>query len=138
MPAANYAHKHKLKPCPFCGSADLTLDNLADPKHGWFVNCNICEIQQIANYTEAQAVALWNKRTTDPIGDPTDPNFRPTSRDLIALRADAAATGRDGLSVKVSVAPAVLYMSWPNAQHNPSDGESSPYRCISFHIPKPE
>lgn len=66
MPAANHAHKHQLKPCPFCGSTDLTLDNLADPKHGWYVNCNICEIQQIANYTEGQAVALWNRRASPP------------------------------------------------------------------------
>lgn len=63
MPAANYAHEHQLKPCPFCGSNDLTLDNLADPKHGWFINCNICEVQQIAGYTKAQSVALWNRRS---------------------------------------------------------------------------
>jgi Lar family restriction alleviation protein len=85
MPAANYAHKHKLLPCPFCGSGDLTLDNLADPKHGWYVNCNICEIQQIANYTEAQAVALWNRRTNPP-----DPGAHP---DPITDAAERAALG---------------------------------------------
>lgn len=63
MPAENHAHKHELRPCPFCGSEDLNLDNLGQ-RNDWFVNCNICEIQQIANYTEAQAVALWNRRET--------------------------------------------------------------------------
>lgn len=66
MPAQNHANKHQLKPCPICGSMDLTLDNLGQ-RDDWFVNCNTCEIQLIANYTEAQAVALWNKRTTQPI-----------------------------------------------------------------------
>lgn len=61
MAAENRAHKHQLKPCPICGSTDLTLDNLGQ-RDDWFVNCNTCEIQLIANYTEAQAVALWNKR----------------------------------------------------------------------------
>ena len=87
MTAVNHAHKHQLKPCPFCGSNDLTLDNLADPKHGWYVNCNICEIQQIANYTEAQAVALWNRRTK-----PVDPGAHP---DPIIDAAERAVLGLD-------------------------------------------
>lgn len=61
MAADNRAHEHELKPCPFCGSADLTLDNLGQ-QNDWFVSCNICEIQQIANYTRHSAVALWNRR----------------------------------------------------------------------------
>jgi Lar family restriction alleviation protein len=63
MPAANHAHKHQLKPCPFCGSADLTLGNLGQC-NDWFVNCNICEVQMIADYSEALAVAMWNKRVS--------------------------------------------------------------------------
>jgi len=61
MPANNRAHEHQLMPCPFCGCADLTLDNLGDDDD-WFVSCNICEIQQIANYSRHVAVALWNRR----------------------------------------------------------------------------
>lgn len=80
MPAANHAHKHQLKPCPFCGSTDLTLDHLVD-KNDWFVSCNICEIQQLANYTEAQAVALWNRRAVsesiEPVFDGPDKNIGP-------------------------------------------------------------
>lgn len=73
-----------------------------------------------------------------PLGKPVDPRFRPTARDLIALREDAKASGHDGLQVKVIVAPAVLYIGWPNTKHDPSDEESTPYRCISLSIPKPE
>lgn len=58
-----------LLPCPFCGSTDLTLDNLVD-QDDFAVNCNICEVQQIANYTKAQAVALWNKRPAITLAAP--------------------------------------------------------------------
>lgn len=50
-----------LRPCPFCGSVDLVIDHLVDD-HDWFVSCNGCEIQQIANYTEVQAIERWNRR----------------------------------------------------------------------------
>ncbi len=86
MPAQNHAHKHQLKPCPFCGSSDLNLDNLGQ-RNDWYVNCNICEIQQIASYTEAQAVALWNKRTK-----PADPGAHP---DPIIDAAERAVLGLD-------------------------------------------
>lgn len=79
-----------------------------------------------------------------PLGGPVDPHFRPTRKDLIALRKDykdlESGDGTpplEGLAVRVHVAPAVLYMAWPNSQYKPDDG-SDPYRCISFHIPKPE
>lgn len=50
----------------------------------------------------------------------TDPKFRPTAADVVALRRDSEECSERGeqLSVKVSVAPAVVYLSWPNAQHN--------------------
>jgi Lar family restriction alleviation protein len=50
-----------LKPCPFCGSPDLELSNLCDPDD-YFVSCNGCEVQQIANYTREEAIQRWNER----------------------------------------------------------------------------
>jgi Lar family restriction alleviation protein len=52
---------NNLLPCPFCGSTNLTLDNLGEGDD-WFVSCNNCEIQQIANYTKETAVQRWNTR----------------------------------------------------------------------------
>lgn len=52
---------NELLPCPFCGSADLKLENLVDDDD-YFVSCNSCEIQQIANYTRSEAVHRWNQR----------------------------------------------------------------------------
>lgn len=85
MTAQNHAYKYQLKPCPFCGSADLTLDHLFD-NHDWFVSCNICEVQLLANYTEAQAVALWNRRTkpADPGAHP-DPIIDAAERTVLGL-----------------------------------------------------
>lgn len=48
-------------PCPFCGSTNLTLDNLRDGDD-WFVSCDNCEIQQIANYPREIAIQRWNMR----------------------------------------------------------------------------
>lgn len=50
-----------LRSCPFCGSADLELGNLVD-EDDWFVSCNGCQIQQIANYTRDVAIERWNRR----------------------------------------------------------------------------
>lgn len=55
------AKRPELLPCPFCGSDNLTLSNLLDDDD-WSVNCNVCDIQQIANYTKAEAAAQWNMR----------------------------------------------------------------------------
>ena len=52
--------KH-LKPCPFCGSVDLELDNLTD-HDTFFVSCNECDVQQIASYTKSVAIRRWNRR----------------------------------------------------------------------------
>jgi Lar family restriction alleviation protein len=50
-----------LLPCPFCGSTDLVLNNLLDDDD-YFVSCNGCEIQQIANYTKDESIRRWNLR----------------------------------------------------------------------------
>lgn len=50
-----------LKPCPFCGSTFLYLQNLVDADD-YFVSCEDCEVQQIAKYTQAVAAERWNRR----------------------------------------------------------------------------
>jgi Lar family restriction alleviation protein len=70
----------ELLPCPFCGSEDLSLDNLIDDDD-FGVECNSCQIQQIANYTRDEAVRRWNVR-------PKAPNPTPVSvggEDAISL-----------------------------------------------------
>lgn len=49
-----------LLPCPFCGGK-AELDHLTD-EDDFFVSCNICEVQQIANYRPHAAIDNWNKR----------------------------------------------------------------------------
>jgi Lar family restriction alleviation protein len=50
-----------LKPCPFCGSNALELQNLVGDDD-FFVSCEDCGIQQIANHTSDEAVQKWNRR----------------------------------------------------------------------------
>lgn len=50
-----------LLPCPFCGSEDLTLQNLVD-EDDYYVSCRKCEVQQIANYPMTVAIERWNQR----------------------------------------------------------------------------
>ena len=52
------------KPCPFCGSEDLELDNLVDADD-FYVSCRKCQVQQIANYTKEEAVRRWNTRSLE-------------------------------------------------------------------------
>jgi hypothetical protein len=92
------------------------------------------DIDQPAYAIEAFAESVAALFAPPMVGEVSDPKFRPTKEDLAALRADAAAMGREPLPVTVNVAPAVLYMGWPNRQHDPSNPDSTPYRCVSFRL----
>ena len=59
--SAEEAIKPDLLPCPFCGSEDSEFGNLVD-EDDYFVSCNGCQIQQIANHTPEEAVSKWNTR----------------------------------------------------------------------------
>lgn len=83
---------------------------------------------------EAFAESIAALVTPPMCGQVNDPKFRPTKEDLDALRADASKFGREGMPVTVNAAPAVLYMAWPNRQHDPRNPDSAPYRCISFSL----
>lgn len=94
------------------------------------------DIDQPVYAIEAFAEAVAG--LSQAVGEPMDPRFVPTKHDLAALREDAAFMRGAGLPVTVNVAPAVLYMAWPNSKYDSSNPESSRWRCISFNIPKPE
>lgn len=72
-----------LLPCPFCGSENLELLNLVD-QDDYFVACVGCRVQQIANYTRAEAIRRWNRRIVQ--GQEPNPKLRRYIRNLRAKR----------------------------------------------------
>lgn len=58
-----------LLPCPFCGSHDITLDQLGDEERPFFVmTCRDCQADGPIEATEAEAIEAWNIRV-QPDGD---------------------------------------------------------------------
>ena len=61
----------ELKPCPFCGEADLKLYSDNDPAaHGFLHLCKIdgeymVKVESRLFATEAAAIDAWNRRTPD-------------------------------------------------------------------------
>jgi Lar family restriction alleviation protein len=62
MPETAEAWKRELNllPCPFCGG-EAKLDHLT-AVDDFFICCTKCEIQQIANYNDYEAIERWNTR----------------------------------------------------------------------------
>lgn len=65
--------KHEPKPCPLCGSADVTFRTLEQgdlkPRSS-FVLCNCCGARSRSwngRFGEHLAVAAWNQRTSDDL-----------------------------------------------------------------------
>ncbi len=63
-----------LKPCPFCGADEHTLDQFKQPaidfmyyesREVYAVICKNCEIQGAEDVTESLAGKKWNKRSND-------------------------------------------------------------------------
>ena len=53
----------ELKPCPFCGSYDISLDcNSDNDPFTWCVNCGARTVECM---TETEAIEAWNKRVED-------------------------------------------------------------------------
>lgn len=50
----------KLKPCPFCGSTNLSLTESLDMY--MFVNCEICNSAGPSKKTGNEAIEAWNHR----------------------------------------------------------------------------
>jgi Lar family restriction alleviation protein len=55
-----------LEPCPFCGLSDkVTLQTLSQPD-SFYVACSRCKTCQHADFTEADAIRVWNTRGDSP------------------------------------------------------------------------
>lgn len=50
----------KLKPCPFCGSNDVTVE---ETYASGYVRCRSCGAEGGFRYSHDEAAAAWNRRT---------------------------------------------------------------------------
>lgn len=60
-----------LKPCPFCGSADVIMDDCSDCAALFSAQCMGCGVHNNGE-TRAEAVGLWNRRVGRAPGPPTE------------------------------------------------------------------
>ena len=60
-----------LKPCPFCGSADVFMDDCSDCAALFSAQCMGCGVHNNGE-TRAEAVELWNRRVGRAPGPPTE------------------------------------------------------------------
>ena len=51
--------KNELKPCPFCGSTEIKVD---DDQGFYFVYCDQCVCETAKYVTEDKAIEAWNRR----------------------------------------------------------------------------
>ena len=59
-----------VRPCPFCASADITLDRLGNDERPFFVmTCGECQADGPIKPTEALALKAWNTRHRKHDGD---------------------------------------------------------------------
>lgn len=54
----------KLKPCPFCGSNDVTLEETYE---SGYVRCRSCGAESGFRYSHDEAAAAWNRRTDSKV-----------------------------------------------------------------------
>ena len=54
------SEKIKLKPCPFCGSDDVVVE---ETYTSGYVRCRDCGAEGGFRYSHDEAVAAWNRRT---------------------------------------------------------------------------
>lgn len=53
----------ELKPCPFCGEEDITIENFFGH---WAVTCECCGAYVACGYqTKKEAIEAWNRRAGD-------------------------------------------------------------------------
>jgi Lar family restriction alleviation protein len=53
----------ELKPCPFCGSADIDCADAGYKTDVWFVQCNNCYATFPHFDSKEEAATAWNTRT---------------------------------------------------------------------------
>lgn len=57
-----------LKPCPFCGCKEISIDR--NHARRWIIGCDkpSCHVNlSVYGYTRAEAIAAWNKRQDDAV-----------------------------------------------------------------------
>ena len=59
----------KLKPCPFCGSTNLRIEQLILDRvvgdGAYWVRCLGCDIEAPSRISETKAIEYWNTRVGD-------------------------------------------------------------------------
>lgn len=55
--------REALKPCPFCGSANASLE-CSDGGTVYWVECHVCQADQKPQRSAADSIAAWNLRAT--------------------------------------------------------------------------
>lgn len=66
--ADRYSTSKKLRPCPFCGTSDVTLGQ--EPTKGYYVYCCKCCIEGPWGPTVNKAERYWNARPPCPVSSP--------------------------------------------------------------------
>ena len=51
----------ELKPCPFCGNKAMIFNS----SFGYFVSCNVCEVETPAFEYRETAIEAWNRRVNN-------------------------------------------------------------------------
>lgn len=77
-----------LKPCPFCGSADVIMDDCSDCAALFSAQCMGCGVHNNGE-TRAEAVELWNRRVGRAPGPPTEGEVGRAARAYLAARYEA-------------------------------------------------
>ncbi len=66
----------ELKPCPFCGNADIVLCGgdgiLPDGGDYWYVNCLACGGSVYGSESRTKAIDSWNRRDDAALGGDGD------------------------------------------------------------------
>ena len=55
--------ENKLKPCPFCGSESISLEEAGRNTDVWFIQCEYCGATFPHFDSKEEAMFVWNTRT---------------------------------------------------------------------------
>jgi len=54
-----------LKPCPFCGSKNVTLEDAKRCVKMWFIQCDYCDATFPHFESKYTAIRYWNRRANE-------------------------------------------------------------------------
>jgi Lar family restriction alleviation protein len=72
---AGVAGVPELKPCPFCGSENVTVSNGYDEDGNWVALCGECKSSGTFCVEKAKAIDAWNTRATQPATTPSSDDW---------------------------------------------------------------